>query len=46
MSLKLGDGSLSSYIESLQLGRVMKDAYVPDFQSALHAPEPLAQMLR
>ena len=46
VSLKLGDGSLSSYIESLQLGRMMKDAYVPDFQSALYAPEPLAQMPR
>ncbi|WP_226687442.1 acetoacetate decarboxylase (ADC) [Stutzerimonas stutzeri] len=45
VNLKLGDGSLSAYIESLKLGKMMKYEYVPDFQSALYAPEPLAQML-
>lgn len=46
VSLTLGEGSLSTYIESLKLGKMMKYEYVPDFQSALYAPEPLAKMLR
>lgn len=45
VNLKLGDGSLSTYIQSLKLGKMMRYEYVPDFQSALYAPEPLAQML-
>lgn len=44
VSLRLGDGSLSRYIESLKLGKMIRYDYVPDFQSALYAPEPLAQI--
>jgi len=44
VNLKLGAGSLSAYIESLKLGKMMRYEYVPDFQSALYAPEPLAQL--
>lgn len=46
VNLTLGDGSLSAYIRSLKLGKMIKYEYVPDFQSALYAPEPLARMLR
>lgn len=45
VKLKLSDGSLSAYIESLDLGKMMKYEYVPEFQSALYAPEPLKAML-
>ncbi|MGG2396685.1 acetoacetate decarboxylase (ADC) [Pseudomonas sp. SH1-B] len=45
VKLTLGEGSLSTYIRSLQLGKMVKYEYVPDFQSALYAPAPLAQML-
>jgi len=45
VKLKLSDGSLSAYIESLDLGKMMKYEYVPEFQSALYAPEPLSAML-
>lgn len=45
VKLTLSQGSLSAYIQSLQLGRMLKYEYVPDFQSALYAPEPLARML-
>ncbi|MHA4867603.1 acetoacetate decarboxylase (ADC) [Duganella sp. PWIR1] len=38
VDLKLGDGSFSTYIKSLKLGRMMKYEYVPEFQSALYAP--------
>jgi hypothetical protein len=38
VELKLGDGSLSNYIKSLKLGKMMKYEYVPEFQSALYAP--------
>jgi len=41
VSLRLGDGSLSTFMKSLQLGRLVRYEYVPDFQSALYAPEPL-----
>ena len=41
-SLQLSDGSLSTYIKALQLGRMVKYEYVPAFQSALYAPEPLS----
>lgn len=44
--LVLGSGSLSNYIRSLQLGRLVKYEYVPQFQSALYAPQPLAQLSR
>ncbi|MCX7289679.1 acetoacetate decarboxylase (ADC) [Janthinobacterium sp.] len=43
-SLKLGDGSFSRYIKSLKLGKMMKYEYVPEFQSALYAPKPLAAL--
>ncbi|WP_313026786.1 acetoacetate decarboxylase (ADC) [Pseudomonas lopnurensis] len=45
VKLTLSDGSLSAYIESLDLGKMMKYEYVPEFQSALYAPEPLKAML-
>ncbi|MBS0448559.1 MAG: hypothetical protein JSR59_21770 [Proteobacteria bacterium] len=35
------DGSLSAIIKALKLGRLMKYEYVPEFQGALYAPEPL-----
>lgn len=43
-SLKLGDGSLSAYINSLKLGKLLKYEYVPEFQSALYAPQPLSRL--
>ncbi|MES2818678.1 MAG: acetoacetate decarboxylase (ADC) [Pseudomonadota bacterium] len=45
VKLTLSDGSLSTYLESLDLGTMMKYEYVPEFQSALYAPEPLKAML-
>ncbi|NVN65580.1 acetoacetate decarboxylase (ADC) [Pseudomonas putida] len=42
--LVLGDGSLSTYIRSLKLGKMVKYEYVPEFQSALYAPKPLAAL--
>ncbi|MFL9812636.1 acetoacetate decarboxylase (ADC) [Stutzerimonas sp. VN223-3] len=45
VKLMLSGGSLSGYIESLGLGKMMKYEYVPEFQSALYAPEPLTAML-
>ncbi len=45
VKLKLNDGSLSAFIESLDLGKMMKYEYVPEFQSALYAPEPLKAVL-
>ena len=44
VKLTLGDGSLSTYIKSLKLGRLMKYEYVPEFQSALYSPKPLASL--
>lgn len=44
VDLKLNEGSLSTFMKSLKLGRMMKYEYVPQFQSALHAPEPLQSM--
>ena len=41
VDLKLGDGSFSTYIKSLKLGKMMKYEYVPAFQNALYAPKPL-----
>lgn len=43
-SLTLGDGSLSAYIKSLKLGKLLKYEYVPEFQSALYAPQPLSRL--
>lgn len=45
VKLSLGDGSFSQYIKSLNLGEMVRYDYVPDFQSALYAPEKLASML-
>ena len=45
VNLVLSDGSLSTYIKSLELGEMMKYEYVPEFQSALYAPAPLQSML-
>ncbi|WP_238350032.1 acetoacetate decarboxylase (ADC) [Pseudomonas sp. SWRI111] len=44
VTLTLGDGSLSKYLRSLDLGKMMKYEYVPEFQSALYAPKPLASL--
>jgi len=41
VTLTLGQGALSDYIRSLQLGRMLKYEYVPEFQSALYAPTQL-----
>lgn len=40
VTLTLSDGSLSAYIKSLKLGSVLRYEYVPEFQSALYAPQP------
>jgi hypothetical protein len=45
VKLTLNGGSLSTYIESLQLGDMIKYEYVPEFQSALYAPAPLQSFL-
>ncbi|MCE1057241.1 acetoacetate decarboxylase (ADC) [Pseudomonas alloputida] len=44
-TLTLGDGSLSNYLRTLKLGKMMKYEYVPAFQSALYAPKPLAGLI-
>ncbi len=44
VTLTLGEGSLSNYIRALKLGKMMKYEYVPEFQSALYAPKPLASL--
>lgn len=44
-TLTLRDGSLSDYIRALKLGKMMKYEYVPEFQSALYAPKPLASLI-
>ena len=44
-TLILGDGSLSNYLRALKLGKMMKYEYVPEFQSALYAPKPLASLI-
>ena len=45
VTLTLGDGSLSNYLRALKLGKMMKYEYVPEFQSALYAPKPLASLI-
>lgn len=45
VKLMLSNGSLSTYIKSLQLGEMIKYEYVPQFQSALYAPAPLQSFL-
>ncbi|ANC84896.1 hypothetical protein [Pseudomonas putida] len=44
-TLTLGDGALSNYLRTLKLGKMMKYEYVPAFQSALYAPNPLAGLI-
>jgi hypothetical protein len=44
-TLTLRDGSLSNYLRDLKLGKMMKYEYVPEFQSALYAPKPLATLV-
>lgn len=39
VKLTLQDGSLSGFIKSLKLGRMVRYEYVPEFQGALYAPE-------
>ncbi|WP_286747227.1 acetoacetate decarboxylase (ADC) [Aquabacterium sp. UBA2148] len=39
VKLTLHDGSLSGFIKTLKLGRMVKYEYVPQFQGALYAPE-------
>lgn len=41
VKLTLTDGSLSRFIASLKLGKMVKYEYVPDFQAALYAPKLL-----
>jgi hypothetical protein len=43
--LSLGSGSFSEFIRSLRLGKMIRYDYIPDFQSALYAPEPLNDLL-
>ncbi|WP_043311162.1 hypothetical protein [Pseudomonas sp. ML96] len=45
VKLELSDGSLSTFIKSLDLGDLVKYEYVPQFQSALYAPAPLQSLL-
>ncbi len=45
VQLKLGEGHLSQYIKSLDIGKLVKYEYVPDFQSALYAPELLSSKI-
>ncbi|MBY4732889.1 acetoacetate decarboxylase (ADC) [Cupriavidus pauculus] len=41
VNLGLTDGSLSLFIKSLKLGKMLKYEYVPEFQGALYAPRLL-----
>ncbi|MCG8613397.1 MAG: acetoacetate decarboxylase family protein, partial [Pseudomonadales bacterium] len=45
VELRLGEGSLSSFIKSLDLGKMMKYEYVPSFQLALYAPQLLEERM-
>lgn len=45
VKLQLSDGSLSTYIKALGLGKMMRYEYVPAFQSALYAPTALQAFL-
>lgn len=44
VTLTLGEGSLSNYLRALKLGKMMKYEYVPEFQSALYASQPLTNL--
>ncbi|WP_062469543.1 hypothetical protein [Variovorax boronicumulans] len=41
VKLTLTEGSLSTYIKALKLGKLVKYEYVPEFQGALYSPKPL-----
>lgn len=43
VKLTLTDGSLSRFLASLKLGKLLKYEYVPDFQAALYAPKPFVK---
>lgn len=45
VELTLGNGGFSQFIRSLDLGEMVRYDYVPSFQSALYAPQPLGSML-
>ncbi|UXD88600.1 hypothetical protein [Thalassolituus hydrocarboniclasticus] len=45
VKLQLSDGSFSRYIKALDLGKMMKYEYVPEFQVALYAPQTLKSYL-
>jgi len=42
VKLTLGEGDLSATLRSLKLGKLLRYEYVPQFQSALYTPVPLA----
>lgn len=44
VKLTLGDGAFAGFIKALKLGKMLKYEYVPEFQSALYAPRPLASL--
>ena len=44
-SPNLGPFTLSGLIRSLKPGKMLRYDYVPEFRSALYAPQPLAAML-
>ena len=44
VTLTLGEGSLSNYLRAVKLGKMMKYEYVPEFQSALYASQPLTNL--
>ncbi len=46
VNLTLTNGSLSAYIKSLKLGRMVRYEYVPEFQSALYASRPLEHVTK
>ena len=45
VKLELGTGNFAQFIRSLDLGKMLRYDYVPEFQSALYAPEPLITLL-
>lgn len=45
VKLTLSEGTLSTYIKALGLGKMIKYEYVPAFQSALYSPAPLQSLL-
>ena len=45
VTLELGKGAFADYIRALDLGKLLKYEYVPDFQIALYTPEPLTEFL-